>query len=77
MRELFTIVSSLKLSKASGDDDIPAEFWKALVDDGENETSSYFLCIGMSQKTVPNQWHVTRIAAIFQNVIWMIGQITI
>ena len=36
MRELSNAVSSLKHGKASGDDDILAEFWKALVDDGEN-----------------------------------------
>ena len=43
MHELCKVVSSLKLSNASGENDIPAEFWKALVDDGENEASSYIL----------------------------------
>ena len=43
IRELSNAVSSLKLGKASGDDDIPAEFWKASIDDGDDETSSYIL----------------------------------
>ena len=52
MRELSNAVSSLKLGKASGDDDILAEFWKALVDDGENEASSYLILLqpGMEQE---------------------------
>ena len=43
MHELCNAVSLLKLSKASGDDDILAELQKALVEDGENEASSIFL----------------------------------
>ena len=41
MRELSNASSSLKLSKATGEDDVPIEFWKALVDDSVNEISSY------------------------------------
>ena len=77
MRKLSNAVSSFKFGKAGGDDDIPAEFWKALVDDGKNEASSSILSFCnqvWSMKTVPHQWHVARIAAIFnKKETWVIA----
>ena len=41
--ELYDAVKHLKANKASGDDDIPAEFWKALIGDADNEAFSYIM----------------------------------
>ena len=69
IREISDAVSSLRFNKASGGDDILAEFYTALVDDGENEASSYisYFCKQVwSKKTIPHQWHVARIAIMFK-----------
>jgi len=69
MKELRAAVKKLKSGKAAGPDGEPIEFWKAIVNSGNLEASSWLLsfCNAVWEgKEVPTSWHLQEVAVIFK-----------
>ena len=62
----------LKDGKAHGVDNLPAEFWKAILEDTENEDNEVLqwvleFCNSIwSRQIIPKDWRLTRVAALFK-----------
>ena len=55
--EFELAVGKAKRNKASGIDDIPAEFWKTLVEDPEARSCLLDICnLAWSSKEIPADW---------------------
>jgi len=66
--EILQAVKALKNKKACGADNVPAEFWKAIMK-AETEAGvrvTEFCNACWKQKRVPVRWHLARVAAIFK-----------
>ncbi len=59
----------MKNGKAYGTDEIPAEFWKVLLEDAEYEVFKWaldFCNMIWYGKQLPVQWHESRVVALFK-----------
>lgn len=68
--ELVKAVRTMKLQRACGEDKVPAEFWRAVLDDS-GEAAAWLLdfCrLCWDGACIPMEWHCTRVAAIFKKV---------
>ena len=65
--ELANVLKKLKNNRASGPDEVPPEYWKALLqhDDALAEILHFCNCCWTS-KSVPSSWHMARVRAIFK-----------
>ena len=65
--EVKRAVDKMKKNKASGVDEIPAEFLKALVSTDDGLTVLVDLCeLCWSSKEVPNEWQLSRVRLLFK-----------
>jgi hypothetical protein len=66
--EVKRAAKGMKNNRASGDDTIPSEFWRAvLAEEGPAATWLVEFCQKCwSTKQVPEEWHLARIATIFK-----------
>ena len=68
MSELRAALKKFRLGKASGPDDIPIEYWQAVVfnpGQGADWLLSFCNCIWSGQ-SVPQSWHLQRVAMVFK-----------
>ena len=69
MVELQRAAKKIKGNKACGVDDVPGEFWKIIVEDSSHAISEWvleFCCNLWGDASVPEDWHLTRVTAIFK-----------
>ena len=66
-RELREAVCKLKNQKATGSDDIPAEYWKAVITDTDNLDWLVALCNKcLVAKAVPEEWQLSEIKCLYK-----------
>ena len=69
MTELRYAAQKLKSNRASGIDDVPAEFWKIMLVDDEHAASLWileFMNMLWFRKLVPEHWLQSRVTALFK-----------
>ena len=66
--ELVEAAKALKRNKASGADQVPAEFWKAIFEANTEAAvwPTQFVNTCWDSQRSPTQWHLARVAAIFK-----------
>lgn len=66
--EVVRAAKKLKYKKASGADDVPPEYWKAIVLHGTTARrwAIEFCQACWSQKRIPEEWHNAQVASIFK-----------
>ena len=78
MDELLRALRKLKNGRAIGVDGLPAEFWKTVCD-ADSDVVHWlldFFSLVWEGKTVPDEWHESRVAPILRRVIWEIAGTT-
>ena len=68
LQELRKAVRKFKLRKAAGPDEVPIEFWKAVLNNpghGSQWLLDFCNCV-LSCRTVPDNWHLQRVAMVFK-----------
>ena len=69
LQELQKMSMKLKLKKSCGVDEIPGEYWRVALEDGDYPLSLWLLefCNSLwTGKVVPDSWHESRVAALFK-----------
>ena len=65
--ELLIVLGKLKPRRAAGADNLPPEFFKALVHNTDAlEELLYLMNLCWANKTVPKSWHMARVCLIFK-----------
>ena len=66
--EVLSAAAKLKSNRVVGDDNVPAEFWAAIINDGSlaSTWAVEFCQLCWSRKAVPMQWHTARVAMLFK-----------
>ena len=66
--EISTAAGHLRKNRATGDDEIPGEFWRAIATEGTAGANwlTAFCNTCWRGKQVPTKWHLARVAAIFK-----------
>ncbi len=66
--EVITAASALKNNRAVGLDDVPGEFWKAVLTPGSYALRQFTLFCNTcwTNKEVPDQWHESRVVMLFK-----------
>ena len=67
LEEFQAALRCLAVGKATGIDDIPPEFWKAMLQDDGALTTLLELCQACwDQRDIPADWHLTTVALLFK-----------
>ena len=66
--EISTAAGRLRKNRATGDDEVPGEFWRIITEAGTAgaEWVREFCNTCWEGKSVPRKWHLARVAAIFK-----------
>eukprot|EP00959_Pyramimonas_sp_CCMP1952_P467445 9491620-Pyramimonas_sp.AAC.1 len=68
VQEVGKAISKLKRRKASGPDDIPAEYWKALALDPQGlQWIATMVNTCWKAKQIPSEWRHARVSTIYKN----------